>query len=96
METSGSIGITPKRHRRKRIYLYLLNDDYNTMEYVMKSLMVLLPMCNSLRAEQLAMITHNNGECLIHTSLSSSIYVMYAQLQKLGLKVDIRYTKTKY
>ena len=96
METSGSLGTIPKRPRRKRIYLYLLDDDYNTMEYVMKSLMVILPMCNSLRAEQLAMITHNNGECLIHTSLNSTIYVMYAQLQKLGLNVDVRYNKTKY
>tara|TARA_R110000851_G_scaffold333065_1_gene510961 strand:+ start:460 stop:750 length:291 start_codon:yes stop_codon:yes gene_type:complete len=96
METSGSFGAIPKQLRRKRIYLYLLDDDYNTMEYVMKSLMVSLPLCNSLRAEQLAMITHNNGECLIHSSLTSSIYVMYASLQKLGLKVDIRYNKTKY
>jgi len=93
METSGSLGVTP---RRKRIYLYLLDDDYNTMEYVIKSLMIFLPMCNSLRAEQLASIAHNNGECLVHSSLTSTIYVMYAQLQKLGLSVDIRYNKTKY
>ena len=83
METSGSLGVTP---RRKRIYLYLLDDDYNTMEYVIKS----------LRAEQLATIAHNNGQCLIHTSLNSTIYIMYAQLQKLGLSVDIRYKKTAY
>ena len=70
METSGSSGAIPKQLRRKRVYLYLLDDDYNTMEYVMKSLMVSLPMCNSLRAEQLAMITHNNGECLIHSSIT--------------------------
>jgi len=93
METSGSLGVTP---RRKRIYLYLLDDDYNTMEYVIKSLMIMLPMCNSIRAEQLATIAHNNGQCLIHTSLNSTIYIMYAQLQKLGLSVDIRYKKTAY
>tara|TARA_R100001594_G_scaffold57490_1_gene91419 strand:+ start:3961 stop:4248 length:288 start_codon:yes stop_codon:yes gene_type:complete len=95
METSGSSGVAPKRQRRKRVYLYLLDDDYNSMEYVIKSLIVVLPMCNSLRAEQLALITHNNKECLIHSSLNSTIYIMYAQLQKLGLKVDIRYNKTK-
>jgi len=96
METSKSSGNTQKQLRRKRIYLYLLDDDYNTLEYVIKSLMILLPMCNSLRAEQLATIAHNNGESLIHTSLNSTIYVMYAQLQKLGLSVDIRYNKTSY
>jgi len=96
METSKSSGNTQKRSRRKRIYLYLLNDDYNAMQYVVKSLMMILPMCNSLRAEQLATITHNNEECLIHTSLNSTIYIMYAQLQKLGLRVDIRYNKTTY
>jgi len=93
METSGSFGATP---RRKRIYLYLLDDEYNTMAYVIKSLMIMLPMCNSLRAEQLATIAHNNGQCLIHTSLNSTIYIMYAQLQKLGLSVDIRYKKSSY
>ena len=96
METSKSSGNTQKRPRRKRIYLYLLNDDYNAMQYVIKSLMVVLPMCNSLRAEQLAIIAHNNKECLVHTSLTPAIYVMYAQLQKLGLQVDIRYNKTNY
>ena len=96
MEISGSSGHIEKRPRRKRIYLYLLNDDYNAIEYVIKSLMVILPMCNSLRAEQLAIIAHGSGECLIHSSLNSSIYIMYAQLQKLGLSVDVRYNKPKY
>ena len=85
-----------EKQRRKRIYLYLLNDDHNTYAYVIKSLMIVLPTCNSLRAEQLAMISHNNGECLIHNSLNNNIYIMYAHLQKLGLKVDIRYNKTNY
>jgi len=96
METSKSSGNTKRRPPRKRIYLYLLNDKHNSVEYVIKTLMAILPQCNSLRAEQLALITHNNGECLIHNSLNSSIYVMYAQLQKLGLSVDIRHSETKY
>jgi len=96
MEISKSSGSLSPRKKRKRVYLYLLNDDYNAMEYVIKCLMTTLPMCNSLRAEQLAMIAHNNKECLIHSSLSPTIYVIYAQLQKLGIEVDIRYSKTKY
>ena len=93
LKSSGSLS-QPKR--RKRVYLYLLNDEYNTIEYVMRCLMTSLPLCNSLRAEQLAMIAHNNGECLIYSTLSTNIYIIYAQLQKLGLEVDIRYSKTKY
>jgi len=96
METSKSSGNTKRRPPRKRIYLYLLNDNHNSVEYVIKSLMTVLPLCNSLRAEQMSLITHNNGECLIHHSLNSAIYVMYAQLQKLGLSVDVRHSKTKY
>ena len=96
METSKSSGNTKRRPPRKRIYLYLLNDNHNSVEYVIKSLMTVLPVCNSLRAEQLALITHNNGECLLRDSLNSSIYIMYASLQKLGLSVDVRHSKTKY
>ena len=96
METSKSSGNTKRRPPRKRIYLYLLNDDHNSIEYVIRTLMAVLPLCNSLRAEQLALITNNNGECLLRDSLNSSIYIMYAQLQKLGLSADIRHSKTKY
>ena len=96
METSKSSGNTKRKPPRKRIYLYLLNDNHNSTEYVIRTLMAVLPSCNSLRAEQLALITHNNGECLIYDSLNSSIYIMYAQLQKLGLSVDVRLSETKY
>jgi len=96
MEILKSSGSLSQKTRRKRVYLYLLNDNYNAMEYVMRCLMTTLPQCNSLRAEQLAMIAHNTGECLIYSSLTPTIYVMYAQLQKLGLEVDVRYTRTKY
>ena len=72
------------------------NDEYNEMSYVMHCLQSTLPLCNSLRAEQLVTIVHNTGECLIYSSLNPAIYVMYAQLQKLGLQADIRYSKTKY
>jgi len=75
--------------------LYLLNDDKNTIEYVMESLMALLPLCNSLRAEQIATLTHGHGECSIYSGFAPEIYILYANFQKLGLQVQIREYKPK-
>ena len=89
MEISKLFGNT-KRRRRKRMQLYLLNDDVNSFDYVITSLTTLLPMCNTLRAEQIAMIVHNNNECNIYSGFAPEIYILYANLQKIGLKVQIR------
>ena len=89
METSKSSGST-KRRRRKRMNLYLKNDDKNSFDYVMQSLMSFLPMCNILRAEQIAMIVHNTGECSIYSGFAPEIYMIYTAFQKSGLDVEIR------
>jgi len=94
METSKSSG-SIKRPRRKRMKLYLLNDNENSFEYVMQSLQSFIPMCNSLRAEQIAMIVHNAGECCIFSGFSPDIYVIYTAFQKAGLSVQIREYKSK-
>jgi len=94
METSKSSG-NIKRRRRKRMHLYLLNDDINSFEYVIESLRSFVPLCNSLRAEQIAMIVHNAGECQIYTGFAPEIYLMYAAFQKAGLEVQIREYKQK-
>ncbi len=89
METSGSFGST-RRKRRKRLHLYLIDDDYNTFDNVMYALQQVLPMCNELLAEQMAMIVHNAGEAEIYSGFGNDVYIKYAQLQKLGLNVDIK------
>ena len=89
METSKSSGNIKKR-RRKRLKLYLLNDNSNTFEYVMETLKTFIPMCNSLRAEQIAMIVHNAGECCIYSGFGPEIYILYAHFQKAGLNTQIR------
>ena len=89
METSKSSGST-RRRRRKRMNLYLKNDDKNSFDYVMQSLMSFLPMCNILRAEQIAMIVHNTGECSIYSGFAPEIYLIYTSFQKSGLDVEIR------
>ena len=89
MEISKSSGST-RRRRRKRMKLYLLNDDKNSFDYVMEVLKAYVPMCNSLHAEQIAMIVHNTGECSIYSGFAPEIYLIYTAFQKSGLDVEIR------
>ena len=85
--------IKKRRQKRQRMSLYLLNDDINSFEYVMHSLMTLLPMCNSLRAEQIARLVHDSGECKIYSGFAPNIYIMYAQLTKSGLSAKLKLDK---
>jgi ATP-dependent Clp protease adapter protein ClpS len=89
MEISKLFGKSPRR-RRKRMQLYLLNDDYNSFDHVIQSLTTLLPICNTLRAEQIAVTVDSAGECSIYTGFAPEIYLLYAHFQKLGLNVQIR------
>ena len=89
METSKSSGKS-RRPRRKRMKLYLIDDNKNTFDYVIDSLTAFVPMCNSLRAEQIAMIVHNTGECSIYSGFAPEIYMIYTAFMKAGLNVEIR------
>ena len=94
MENSKSNGnIKKRRPRRKRMSLYLLNDDFNSFDFVIYTLQKTLPMCNSLRAEQIAQLVHSSGECHIHTGFPPEIYLLYAQIQKSGLTVKLKLDK---
>jgi ATP-dependent Clp protease adapter protein ClpS len=94
MEISKLFGKSPRR-RRKRMHLYLLNDNENSFEYVIESLSSMLPMCNRLRAEQIAILVDGHGECSIYSGFAPEIYVLYAHFQKMGLNVQIREYKSK-
>jgi len=92
MENSKSTGnIKKRRPRRKRISLYLMNDDENSFDYVIYMLQKSIPMCNALRAEQIARLVHDSGKCHIHSGFPPEIYMIYAQMQKSGLKVQLKY-----
>ena len=67
-----------------------MNDDINSFDYVISTLCRLLPMCNTLQAEQIAMLVHTSGECHIYTGYAPDIYSTYAQLQKSGLTIKIK------
>ena len=94
MEISKLFGKSPRR-RRKRMELYLLDDNVNSFDYVISSLTALLPMCNTLRAEQIAILVDGHGECNIYSGFAPEIYLLYASFQKLGLIVQIREYKPK-
>ena len=89
METSKLSG-NIRRRRRKRMKLYLLDDNVNSFEYVIDSLTSFIPLCNSLRAEQIALIVHNTGECSIYSGFAPEIYMIFAAFQKAGLQIQIR------
>jgi len=94
MEISKLFGKLPKG-RRKRMELYLLNDDVNSFDYVIQSLTNLLPICNILRAQQIVLLVDGHGECSIYSGFAPEIYVLYASFQKLGLTIQIREYKSK-
>ena len=94
METSKSFGKL-RRPKRKRMQLYLLNDDKNSFQYVIRVLTSVLPLCNSLRAEQIARLVDTSGECEIYSGFPPEIYLLYANLQKLGLTAQIRQYNNK-
>ena len=96
MATSKSDTPTKKRRpRRIKLALYLLNDSVNSYEHVINVLTSLMPLCNKLRAEQIAILTHNTGECEIYNGYPPEIFVLYAQFQKSRLKVQLRDYSTK-
>ncbi len=93
MATSKSTGnIKKRRPRRRRLHIYLLNDEFNSFEYVIKVLMSVLGH-NVYQAEQCAMITHEAGKCHIHSALGTDAYLIYEVLLKNGLTVKLTHKK---
>lgn len=70
--------------------LYLLNDEYNSFEFVINALSRCLPLCNIIKAESMANIVHTAGECQIYSGFAPEIYILYATFQKAGLMVELR------
>ena len=91
MVTSKSdTNIKKRKPRRKRLSLHLLNDTTHSFEYVIDVLTTLMPSCNKLRAEQIAMIVHNTGEAQIYSGFPPEIYLIYARFKGVKLNVQIR------
>ncbi len=69
-------------------YLILHNDDVNTFDHVIKSL---IDVCehDPLQAEQCAFITHYHGKCDIRKGLYESLKPLRDGLVHRGLQVTI-------
>lgn len=69
--------------------LVLFNDEYNTFDYVIESL---VDICNHTfqQAEQCTLITHYNGKCVIKTGKIEKLNVYCSQLTSKGLIAEIQ------
>jgi len=76
------------KKRRKKVSLFLYNDDYNSLEYVVEVLSRFVPKCNKLRSEQLAIMAHNKGCIQICSGFSPEIYQIQSNLIRVGLIVE--------
>jgi len=81
-----------KTKRRKRLHLYLLDDDENTFEHVITTLM---QYCNHnyFQACQCASIVHTNGIIEVKSGFIPDIFAVYLRLTQQGLSVELRKDK---
>jgi ATP-dependent Clp protease adapter protein ClpS len=78
------------KQRRRNLKLYLVNDSVNSVDHVITALSTYVPFVNTLRAEQMAIIAHNNGRCQIYHGKLNDVFFIHAQLMRAGLHVDMR------
>lgn len=74
--------------KRKRIYLYLYNDDYNAVSYVDHTLRMA---CNKnpIVSAQIIRIVEDVGKCQVMSGFEPTIFNVYAALAKAGLNVKL-------
>jgi ATP-dependent Clp protease adaptor protein ClpS len=72
----------------KAYHLILHNDDFNTFDYVIESL---IEVCrhNNEQAEQCAFITHYNGKCEVKSGDQDELTLLKDKLNSKGLTVSI-------
>ncbi|UPT65662.1 MAG: ATP-dependent Clp protease adaptor ClpS [Sphingobacteriales bacterium JAD_PAG50586_3] len=68
--------------------LVLHNDDYNTFEYVIETL---IEVCDHTveQAEQCTYIVHYNGKCVVKLGTVEELKPIYQAIQDRGLTVEI-------
>ena len=70
--------------------LYILNDNVNSFQYVIETLQLYIPMCNSLQDEQIALLIHKAGRCEVYSGFPPEIYLIYSNFKKSGLIVELK------
>ncbi len=76
------------------MYLYLMNDDKNSFDYVISMITSLIPSYNTLQAEQIARLVHTAGKCEIYSGFAPDIFLLYAKFQKSNLNIQIKNHKS--
>ena len=81
---------TPKSSeiRIKVKSLFLINDDYNSFDYVVDCLTAICDH-DSIQAEQCALLTHYKGSCEIMLGDNDSLLPVQEDLSLYGLNVEI-------
>lgn len=91
---NGSLKLSTKsngvKKKNRRCVLYMHNDSVNSFEHVIKTLSSTLPMCNTLRATQLAHLVHENGSCAVYHGRQRESLMIYGMLNKSGLKITLQ------
>lgn len=88
MNQNPDVGKSIKNKNDVLRYLILYNDDVNTFEHVIESL---IQICEHtlIQAEQCAHIIHNNGKCEVKSGTYDELSPMKIALLDLGLQVTI-------
>jgi len=68
--------------------LVLFNDDFNTFEFVIETLMEVCDH-NAEQAYQCALITHHKGKCEVKKGLKDDLKYRCSELIKKGLSAEI-------
>jgi len=79
------------RHEGEKYFLILYNDDVNTFNHVIKSL---VEVCghDSVQAEQCALIVHLKGKCEIKSGVREVLQAMSKSLNSKGLNSKVENT----
>ena len=82
------IKVSIKRHTVKNNEIILYNDDVNTFDHVIDTL---IDVCKhtSEQAEQCALLVHYKGKCTVKTGLLKDLKAMCSQLLSAGLSAEI-------
>jgi ATP-dependent Clp protease adaptor protein ClpS len=68
--------------------LILFNDDFNTFEFVIKTLMEVCDH-NREQAYQCALITHHRGKCEVKKGMKEDLKYRCTEMIKKGLNAEI-------
>ena len=79
---------TPKSIKIKVKSLFLINDDYNSFDYVVDCLTAICDY-DPIQAEQCALLTHYKGSCEIMLGDNADLLPVQEDLALYGLNVEI-------